>query len=352
MNLNAIRNKIDCIDSQILELIYERMELGLRTKGQKLTVTDKEREKEVLDNIMRFSGGLLPVEFIQNLYKIIIEESKRLQAGGCLLIGFQGEHGAYSELAARKYAPDIIPIPCQEFREVFEGIKNKTFDFGVVPAENSIEGSVNEVNDLLVASDLAIVGEISLPVNHCLLTLPETDYREIRLVYSHPQALAQCREFLHRQKLEPRSFYDTAGAAKMLSSLRPGAAAAIASPDCEKFYGLKILKENIQDEMTNRTRFIVLALEKKVEGGNKGSIIFALKDEAGALCELLKIFSDRRINLTRIESRPQKFHPGQHLFLADFEGSDSEARVKEALAEVQQKATFYKFLGCYPEEER
>lgn len=352
MNLNEIRNKIDHLDGEILKLIYERMELGLRTKGQKLSVTDKEREKQVLDNIMRFSGRLLSAGFIQNLYKIIMEESKQLQASGCLLVGFQGEHGAYSELAARKYAPDLVPLSCQEFREVFEGIKNKNFDFGIVPVENSIEGSVSEVNDLLAASDLKIVGEISLPINHCLLTLPETDYREIRVVYSHPQALAQCREFLRRHKFEPRSFYDTAGAAKMLSSLKPGAAAAIASPDCEKFYGLKVLKENIQDEKTNQTRFIVLALEKKIRGGNKCTIIFALKDEAGALCEMLKVFSDREINLTRIESRPQKFHPGHYLFLADFQGSDSEARVKEALIEVEQKATFYKFLGCYQEEKR
>jgi prephenate dehydratase/chorismate mutase/prephenate dehydratase len=352
MNLNEIRSKIDHIDYEIVKLIYERMELGLRTKRQKPSIADKEREQLVLENINNFSTELVSQKFIQQIFTLIIEESKCLQERDYRLIGFQGEHGAHSEEAARKYNPELVPIPCSEFPEVLAGVKNKIFDYGILPVENSIEGSISEVNDLLTSSDLTIVGEVNLLINHCLLTLPETDYREIRIVYSHPQALAQCREFLRRNKLEPRPFYDTAGAAKMISSLRLSAAAAIASPACEKFYNLKLLKENIQDEKTNQTRFLVLATEKEPRLGNKCSIIFALKDEAGALGDILKAFSSQRINLTRIESRPQKAHPGHYIFLADFQGSDSEERVKKALAEVEEKATLYKFLGCYREEER
>lgn len=352
MNLNEIRSKIDYLDYEIVKLIYERMELGLKAKGQKPSITDKEREHLVLENIKNFSGDLISAEFIQHLFKIIIGESKRLQEIGYRLIGFQGEHGAHSQIAARKHNPALVPVPCKEFAEVFEGIKNKNFDFGILPVENSIEGSISEVNDLLTVNDLPIVGEVNLPINHSLLTLPETDYREIRIVHSHPHALAQCREFLRRNKLEPRPFYDTAGAAKMISSLRPGATAVIASPACEKFYNLKLLKENIQDEKTNQTRFLILAAEKDAGPGNKCSIIFALKDEAGALCDILKVFSGQGINLTRIESRPQKVHPSHYIFIADFQGRDSDEKVKKALAEVKEKATLYKFLGCYREEER
>jgi prephenate dehydratase/chorismate mutase/prephenate dehydratase len=349
MKLDEIRKKISQIDFEIVKRLHERMELALRTKHFKLSVTDKEREIRIWQNIGRFSGPLIGEKFSKKLFRNIIGESKRLQNKSTVLIGFQGEHGSNSEVAAQLFNPGVIPIPCREFADVFAEVKNNSFDLGILPVENSLEGSVTEVNDLLVSQDLLIVGEMKLPISHCLLTLPETDYREIKIVYSHPQALSQCREFILRNKLEPRPFYDTAGAAKMLAKNRPNATAAIASKACEKYYDLKIIKEDIQDEKSNLTRFLVLSKAGSKENGNKCSIIFSVNDEAGALCRVLKIFSDQNINMTRIESRPSKKIPGTYIFLADFTGSIRDKTVSQVLEKIEQETQMYKFLGCYKE---
>ncbi|HQT44523.1 MAG TPA: prephenate dehydratase, partial [Candidatus Micrarchaeota archaeon] len=233
--------------------------------------------------------------------------------------------------------------------DVFSAVEKGQLDFGIVPVENSIEGAVNQVNDLLVETSLQIVGEVRIPVHHCLLALPETDYRDIKVVYSHPQALAQCRGFITRNKLEPRPFYDTAGAAMMLSNERPKAAAAIASRLSAELYGLEVLKENIEDHDSNSTRFLVLAKKKSEKKGNKCSIIFSTTHKAGSLFGVLKIFSDAGINLTRIESRPIRDETKKFAFLLDFTGSDSDPKIAAVLEKVKENAPMYKFLGCYDE---
>jgi prephenate dehydratase/chorismate mutase/prephenate dehydratase len=244
-----------------------------------------------------------------------------------------------------------VPMPCAEFTEVFSGVKNGQLDFGVVPVENSLGGAVAQVNDLLVETELKIVGEIKVPIHHCLLTLPETDHREIKVVYSHPQALSQCRGFISRNKLEARPYYDTAGAAMMISNERPAAAAAIASKLCADIYGLEVLKENIEDHESNLTRFLVLSREKSKEKGSKCSIVFSTVHKSGALFRVLKVFSDGGINLTRIESRPIVKDPGKFGFLLDFQGSDEDGKVIDALEKVKKETSMYKFLGCYKEGE-
>jgi prephenate dehydratase len=185
------------------------------------------------------------------------------------LVAFQGEHGAYGDVAARKLIPDGACIPCMEFMDVFRGVEEGHFDLGVVPVENSLEGAVTQVNDLLTTTDLKVIGEARIRVNHCLLATDITDYRDIRLVYSHPQALAQCRGFLMRNHLEPRPYYDTAGAAKMLARENPRAAAAIASALCAELYDLEIIKEGIEDGPSNTTRFLLLARDPYGERGEK-----------------------------------------------------------------------------------
>jgi len=205
------------------------------------------------------------------------------------------------------------------------------------------------VNDLLVESDLKIVGEIKMPIHHCLLALPDTDYRDIKVVYAHPQALAQCRGFIQRNKLEARPYYDTAGAALMLANDRPKAAAAIASRLCAEIYDLDILKENIEDHESNSTRFVVLARENGVKDGDKCSVVFSTAHKAGALFSILKVFSEAKINLTRIESRPIRKDPGKFAFLLDFQGSEKDKKVSQALDEVKKETDMFKFLGCYKE---
>ncbi len=346
-DLKAIRHGIDLIDSEIMGLLNRRMELAVRSTRFKSTVSDPGREEQVLDNVRRLSHNLVRKEFSERLYKSVFEESKALQDRNLRLIGFQGEHGAYSEVASLAYDASLTPVSCKEFIEVFDEVSAGQLDFGMVPVENSLEGAVTQVNDLLIETELEIVGEISIPVHHCLLVLPETEYRDLKVVYSHPQALAQCRDFISRHRLEPRPFYDTAGAAKMLSDDRPEAAAVIASKLCAELYNLEVINENIEDHPSNSTRFIVLSRKKADAPGDKCSIVFSVKHEAGALFDVLKRFSDAQINLTRIESRPARNNLGNYVFFADFEGSDQDKKVADALAEVKEEAMNYKFLGCY-----
>jgi prephenate dehydratase/chorismate mutase/prephenate dehydratase len=349
MDLEELRSRVDRIDSDVLKLLNERMELALRTRKLKNAVSDPAREREIVESIRKRSVGLVNPEFSERIFKEIISESRRLQEKNPVLAAFQGEHGAYGEMASRKFDHSAVPVSCREFSEVFKGVEGGKLDLGVVPVENSLEGAVSEVNDLLLNTSLKIVGEVTVPIHHCLLVAPGTDHRDIKVVYSHPQALGQCRGFISRNKLEARPYYDTAGAAMMLASERPTAAAAIASRLCAELYGLEVLKENIEDHESNSTRFLVLSRESAKAEGNKCSIMFSTAHKAGALFGVLKVFSDHQINLTRIESRPVRDEQRRYAFLLDFIGSASDPKISEALAEVEKEASMYKFLGCYGE---
>jgi prephenate dehydratase/chorismate mutase len=351
MDIQDIRREIDRIDFEMVRLLKTRMEFALKTRKFKRDITDNSRETEVLQRVQGHARamGLLSPDFASELFTRIIQESKTLQSHGYRLAGFQGEHGAYSEVAARHFDATLIFIPCMEFADVFEGVCDDYFDFGVVPVENSLGGAITQVNELLIDTELQIINEVKLPVHHCLLTLPETDYREIRTVYSHPQALTQCRDFLNRNHLEPIPFYDTAGAASMISMERPKAAAAIASELCAEIYNLEIIKQNIEDHAENQTRFLVLSKQTPETPGNKCSIIFSARHRAGALFEILKLFADAHINLTRIESMPNRNDPGNYYFFLDFEGNQHDAQITNVLMELQKNTIMYKFLGCYQE---
>lgn len=352
MNIHYLREEIDRIDFELLKLLKTRMETALKIRKFKTTeITDSAREQEVLERITSHSAalGLLHPEFTQYLFNKIMEESTNLQKKGYLLIGFQGEHGANSEVAARMYDSELVYIPCLEFPDVFESVSQEYLDLGIVPVENSLGGAITQVNELLIETDLRIIGEIKIPIHHCLLTLPDTDHREIRMAYSHPQALTQCRNFLNRNNLEPRPFYDTAGAARMLSVDRPQAAAAIASSLCAEIYNLEIIKEEIEDHEENSTRFLILSKHDLDEPGAKCSVIFSVAHHAGALFEVLRVFAETHINLTRIESMPNREDPGNYYFFVDFEGNVDDEKIKKALEVVQNNTSMYKFLGCYKE---
>jgi len=348
MKLEEIRNRIDKIDRELLVILQERMGLALRTKKFKQTVSDPEREQNVLDQIERMNLDLIEGSFSRQLLQTIITESKRLQKEDRPLVAFQGEHGAYGEVAARKLVPGGAYIPCMEFADVFRGVEKGHLDLGVVPVENSLEGAVTQVNDLLTTTQLKVIGETNLPVNHCLLATEATDYREIRLVYSHPQALAQCRGFLTRNKLEPRPFYDTAGAAKMLARENPKATAAIASALSADLYNLEIIKEKIEDGSSNSTRFLLLSREAYSGSGEKTSIIFATPHKAGSLYSVLRLFAEAHINLTRIASMPLRSQPNNYSFFLDFEGSESDKIIAGVLAKMEKLTISLTRLGTYP----
>ncbi len=350
MDLREIRMSIDATDYEIVKLLNRRMEYALRLKRLKRAVAEPGREDEVLAHVRSYSHNVVEPDFLEHLYKAIMGESKRIQEKGLRLIGFQGEHGAYSEVAAYAYGPSFVSIPCPSFHEVFREVDSGQLDCGIVPVENSLEGAVNEVNDLLVETDLRIIGEATIPIHHSLLALPEQDYRDLRTVYSHPQALGQCRAFIGRHKLEARPYYDTAGAALMLREQKPPATAVIASSLCAELYHLQILKDNVEDSDSNKTRFVVLSKEASPDDGDKCSIIFSVTHRPGGLFSVLKILSDAAINMTRIESRPLRNDPGSYAFFVDLEGSDRAERVASALEAVRTASTSYKFLGCYREE--
>ena len=351
MELKEIRALIDTIDYEIVSLLNRRMECALRLKKLKTDVVQTDRERQVIEHVRSYSRNLLQPDFTERLYTVIIGESRRMQQESPMLIGFQGEHGAYSEMAAQTFGPGFATIPCAGFQDVFSEVETGQLDLGIVPVENSLEGAVTEVNDLLGETRLHIAGEVKIPIHHCLMVLPGTDHRTLRAVYSHPQALGQCRDFIARSRLEARPFYDTAGAAKMLRQERPPATAVIASRLCADLYDLEIVQEDIEDHASNATRFVALSGEPIPVGqeeGNKCSIIFSLAHRAGELFAMLKIFSDRGINITRIESRPLRRDPGSYAFFLDFEGSDRDRQVIEALDAAKERSKTFKFLGCYP----
>jgi len=352
MDLERIRKQIDNIDHEIFKLINERMELSLRTKKFKDTVLDKERESQILDQLKKYAQAykLIQIDLIDKLFTSIFKESRKIQKAGKSLIGFQGEHGAFGEVAARFYDPDLIAIPCLEFADVFEGVEKGNLDLGIVPVENSLGGAVTQVNEFLIQSDLKAVGAVKLRINHCLLQPPESNYREIHVVYSHPQALSQCRNFLERHQLEVRPYYDTAGAAKMLAREKPKMAGAVASKLCAELYNLEVVKENIQDHQNNYTRFLILSREERKELGRKCSIVFSTPHKAGTLFSVLKIFAEAKINLTRIESLPFRKDPGNYVFFLDFQMDADQFDVEKVLNRVKQNTKMLKYLGRYREE--
>lgn len=349
MDLQSMRRSIDQIDTRIIRLLNKRIEYAIRTRRFKEATTDTSREALVLESIRAHSRWLVSPDFSEKLFSMILGESKRLQELPLTLVGFQGEHGALSELAIESYNNDWIPIPCASYIDVMEGIRTGGIDKGIVPVESSIEGGISQVTDLLITSDVQIVGEIQMPVHHCLLALPDADHREIKIAYSHPQALAHCRGFLSRNKLEGRPYHDAASAALMLVQDRPTASAVIASPLCAKVYGLNVLMEGIEDSKNNTMRFVVISKEKSQEAGNKCSLVFTLQHKAGALFEVLKLFYEAKVNLTRLESHMLKGEAGKVAFILDFEGSNQDKKVAQILESIKEQAPMYKFLGCYKE---
>ena len=263
-------------------------------------------------------------------------------------VAFQGEPGAYSEMAAFHYFPTAALLPAKSFQNVFESLESGKVDFAVVPIENSIEGSVNETYDLLLVTNMTVCGEIYQKIRHCLIVNPGADDSKIRSVYSHPQALAQCRAYLQKKNLEPIATYDTAGAVKMIQQTGMVEAAAIASKRAADLYGMRICEESIEDKKNNYTRFLVLSkIQSKPTGNDGTSIIFSVKHIPGALFSILEEFARRRINLTKIESRPTKEVPWEYNFYVDFEGHSSEKEIKDLIGAIRKKTTFVKLLGSY-----
>jgi prephenate dehydratase len=269
-------------------------------------------------------------------------------------VTFQGERGAYSEMATLQYFPNAKVLPKKSFQDVFDSIETSEANYAVVPIENSIEGSINETYDLLLQTKTIVTGEIYQRVRHCLIVNKGATLDELEAVYSHPQAIAQCRNYLQLKRLDSVPTYDTAGAVKMIKEKIIMNAAAIASRRAAEIYDMDVLEEGIEDRKNNFTRFLVLSKTKtktKPTGHDRTSIIFSVKHLPGALFGILKEFSSREINLTRIESRPTKETPWEYNFYVDFEGHCDDETIKKALQSIKNKTAFFKILGSYKKGE-
>jgi prephenate dehydratase len=259
-------------------------------------------------------------------------------------ISFQGERGAYSEDAAISFFGTAETVPFATFSEVIQSTENGKTECSVLPVENSLEGSVGESYDLLLSTNLHIVGEIYYRVRHCLIGFD--DIQKIDTVYSHPQALGQCRKFIQKYKLKTVPAYDTAGSVKMIKEMGKKSISCIASKRASEIYGVPIIVEGIEDNSNNYTRFLVLS-KTKASRGDKTSIIFSVKHEAGTLFNILKEFHDYKINLTKIESRPNKSTPWEYNFYVDFDGNQDDPRIVELLKKINKNSLFLKVLGSY-----
>jgi prephenate dehydratase len=264
-------------------------------------------------------------------------------------IAFQGASGAYSEVAAQRAWPGAETVACEQFEDVFAAVAAGHTSHGLLPIENSTGGSIHRNYDLLLEHDLPIVAETELQVVHCLVSLPGTTMAQIRRICSHPQALAQCENFLRSlPNVEIVATYDTAGSARAIREQGLTDTAAVASARAAEIFGLQILDSAIQDYRDNITRFLLIARDPQPLGiPDKTSLVFALPNAPGALFRALSVFALRDIDLTKLESRPMRGRPWEYLFYVDLGAGRIDVRCGRAIVHLAESARWVKTLGSY-----
>jgi chorismate mutase/prephenate dehydratase len=352
MSLEELRKMIDQVDASIVGLIAERIKLaeqiGALKREQGQQIEDRQREEKILEHIRELARaqGVNQTD-IENIYRQIFAVAKSIQG---VTVAFQGEKGAYSEEAAVNFFGNGMQVkPCEGLEDVFKAVEQDEAQFGIVPIENSLEGSISKTYDLLLDSSLEVSGEIELRVTHCLIANPGATLDSIKRIYSHPQALGQCQAFIKHLNCELVPTYDTAGSVKMIKEKRITDGAAIASARAAEIYQMKVITCAIEDNPNNFTRFFVLAKRDAPPSGNdKTSVVFSVKHKPGALFSFLEELAAKNINLTKIESRPTRQKPWEYNFYLDFEGHREDDAPKEALEKARDYAIFLKVLGSYP----
>ncbi|MBI4400574.1 MAG: prephenate dehydratase [Nitrospirae bacterium] len=347
------RKEIDRIDDEILRLLNERsknvIEIGKLKKQSdaEANLHTPVREAEIVDRLLRQNKGPFPNDAIRPVYREIMSASLSLE--GPQLVAYLGPRATFTHLACiQQFGASARYVPVNSIAEVFHEVERGRANFGVVPIENSTEGVVNHTLDMFIDSNLLIYGEVLQEVSHHLLSKADR-IEDIKKLYSHPHAIAQCRTWLEKNlpHVPVSEVPSTARAAELCAD--DPSAAAIASELASQLYGLKILRSRIEDNINNFTRFLVLS-QKPAErtGKDKTSIMLSVKDKVGALYELLRPFASHGINMTKIESRPSRRKAWEYLFFVDIEGHVEEDRVKKALEEVKGRCLFMKILGSYP----
>lgn len=375
MSLEILRDEIDKIDNQLIELYQRRMELSKKVAAYKLengmTIFHPEREKAILDSAEKKGGEYGKSARI--LYSTIMELSRALQhdmlgSGDYLRnrilsaenkipsenikIACFGVPGTYAHKAAKTIFPAVQPIFYSPFGDVFKAIQNGEADFGVIPIENSSAGSVTAVYDLMLKYRFYIAGAIDIPVNHCLAAKKNISLSEITKVYSHEQALSQCSDFFKAHpNITSEEYMSTAASAKMIAGQEDETLAAICSEEAAEKYGLEILLRGFQNNPNNCTRFIVISRKLYIEpSADKISLCFSLPHTTGSLYSTLCRFAMHGLNLTKIESRPIYGKSFEYMFYLDFSGSVLNKEVQDLLCALSDELIEFSFLGNYKEQ--
>lgn len=347
----SFRKRIDQLDQQILKLLSERgrqvVEIGKIKRSQGGSFHVPERETKLLDSLKKANQGPYSNEALETIYREILSASLALESP--LKVAFLGPEATFTHLAGiKKFGLSAQFLAQPSIAKVFQEVSLGKANYGIVPIENSTEGVVSYTLDLFVEFPLRICGELKLPIVHNLLSQTK-NLKEIRKVYSHPQALAQCRTWLdsHLPGVKTFEVASTAKAAEIAAKEK--GAAAIASDYAASHYHLNIVVKNIEDLSSNFTRFVVIGKNDCGETGrDKTSVMFSAKDEIGVLHRLLSPLAKEKINLTKIESRPLKGRAWEYIFFIDMDGHRENPKVKRALAQMQKSCAFIKILGSYP----
>lgn len=375
LDLNAIRAEITILDQQLLALFAQRRSLTLNVARSKAhlvrPVRDQKREQELLIKLIKHGKTLgLDAHYVTSIFHTIIEDSVLNQQAylqslanpniqtPSVKVAFLGGKGSYSYLASHRYfsrrAEKIIESGCQSFRDIMQLTESGQVDYGVLPIENTSSGSINEVYDLLQHTNLSIVGEITQPIEHCLLTAVNTQLDKIKTIYAHGQPFAQCSHFLDKQKNIRIEYCDsTADAMAKVLELQDETVAVIGSEEGGQLYKLHALEQSIANQSENHSRFI-LVCRKPVDVAEqipaKTTIILATDQKPGALVECLIVLKTKGINMCKLESRPIQGRPWEEMFYLDIEGNSKNLALQEAIIELTALTNFIKVLGCYPIE--
>ncbi|CAI1077486.1 bifunctional chorismate mutase/prephenate dehydratase [Serratia marcescens] len=372
--LLVLRERISALDLKLLALLAERRELAIEVGKTKLhshrPIRDKERERDLLDALIAAAKPYdLDGFYVTRLFQLIIEDSVLTQQAllqhqlnpvsqHSARIAFLGPKGSYSHLAARQYAARhfdrLIECGCQKFQDIFAQVETGQADYAILPIENTSSGSINEVYDLLQHTSLSIVGELTNPINHCVLVAGDSDLSQIETVYSHPQPFQQCSQFLNRfphWKIEYTE--STAAAMEKVAKLNSPKVAALGSEAGGALYGLQVLEHNLANQQQNITRFIVLArkaIDVSEQVPAKTTLIMATGQQSGALVEALLVLRDNNIIMTKLESRPINGNPWEEMFYIDVQANLRADAMQKALRDLAPITRSLKVLGCYPSD--
>ena len=351
MNLDDLRDQIDVIDTELIRLLNERADIvhnvGVVKKRDGLEIYAPDREEKLLRRLCaKGEGGRLPDHSIRAIYREIMSAALALEED--LKIAYLGPEGTWTHQAAiSKFGHSVKFLPQPNFADVFEQVTRKQADYGVVPIENSTEGAVTHTLDLFADSPLRIYGQMMLTIEHCLMA--KCSREEIIEIKSHPQVLAQCRDWLHKNfKDTPTSEVSSSAAAAEIAAENTGVAVLGGSLLAE-MYGLTVLEDSIQDIATNTTRFLVISHKTCPKtGDDRTSIMFSVRNEPGSLHKALEPFEELEINMSKIESRPSKRRAWEYYFFVDIAGHCEDEPVTKAIEQLSKHCSFVKLLGSYP----